>query len=317
MGGRLNIPRNIRRGFDFARAHSKTFFTDTPQIVKPYYLWTPGYYNVCGGIKVMHRLCHELNEAGCRAYVNNPLVNPEWNTPVGERRDKVDFIAIYPEIILNNPFNAKHVVRYILYRQEKEYEPGEIIVPYNRAFNSLKLPEQRILYLPVLDHELFTDLKLPRKGRAFYVGKGAKSRRVPETEGLPEITPNMGHDQRVFANLFQRLELLYSYDNMTCLTDVARLCGCPVVIIGNGSFSMDQLENSETGVAGIGFGVEQTEYAMATIDSAAIHRRYDEAIRQFHVRLKLFIELTQTAFGKPRLETVLNWGNNERTVFKQ
>jgi hypothetical protein len=282
--------------------------------MKPYYIWTPGYYSICGGIKVMHRLCHELNEAGCRAYVNNPLVNPKWNTPFGERRNKDNFIAIYPEIILNNPFNAKHVVRYILYKQEKQYEPGEIIVPYTRAFNWMNLPEERILYLPVIETDIFTDPGLPRHGRAFYVGKGANSPRVPETEGLPQVTPSMAHNPYELAKIFQKLELLYTYDNMTAITAVARLCGCPVVTIPDGSFSKEHYEQCEDGREGLGFGIAETDYAMDTIDSARFHQRYEDLIRQFHIKLNLFIELTQRAASKPAPETILNWGNNQRTV---
>ncbi len=284
--------------------------------MKAYYIWAPGFTNVCGGIKVLHRLCHELNEAGCRAYVTTPHVNPQWKTPfIDVKHSYEDFIAIYPEIVPDNPFNARHVVRYILYKQEKEYAPGEFIVSYKPAFNWLKLPEERILYLPVLECDIFTDPKLPREGRAFYFGKGVDSPRIPETNGLPQITSDMAHEPHEFAKVFQRLELLYCYDNTSAIADIARLCGCPVVIIPDGSFARDQYSQREDDLAGLGFGVAETEHAMATINSAAFHERYNELIRQFHVKLRLFIDLTQSTFVTSP-QTVLSWGNDQKSVFE-
>src|SRR5690606_33317384 len=66
--------------------------------------------------------CHLLNEKGYDAYiVGATIVNPELNTPVltmelkkkHELKKKVP-IAIYPEVVIDNPLEAKVCVRYFL-----------------------------------------------------------------------------------------------------------------------------------------------------------------------------------------------------------
>ena len=49
------------------------------------------------------------------------------------------------------------------------------------------------------------------------------------------------------------------------------------------------------GLEGLGFGVGETEWAKSTINSAQFHRRYQDLIDLFHVRLAKFIEYTQNA----------------------
>ena len=50
-----------------------------------------------------------------------------------------DTITIYPEVITGNPFNAKNVVRYVLYYPgwhagDKEYNESELVITYNHEF---------------------------------------------------------------------------------------------------------------------------------------------------------------------------------------
>ncbi len=66
--------------------------------MKDYIIWTPPYTRFSGGVVVLHRLCHELNQRGLKAYVNTDQVNPEWNTPIApmnSERDNDNIIAMY------------------------------------------------------------------------------------------------------------------------------------------------------------------------------------------------------------------------------
>ena len=104
----------------------------------------PSYDNRSGGCMVLHQLCHLLNNITTAYVVPMPMghiVNwlnhgdinqivqnqkssvqafktcPDLNTPLFTERD-VDinsFVAVYPEIVLGNPFQSTNVARWILY----------------------------------------------------------------------------------------------------------------------------------------------------------------------------------------------------------
>ena len=114
-----------------------------------YVIWAPPYIETSGGSIALHKLCHNLNEIGCSAFLfpvtkarhaaarrafhyltqRVPAIgtamgkgfktNPSLNTPLlpfglDLRPDRT--ITIYPEIVAGNPLGAKHVVRWFLHK---------------------------------------------------------------------------------------------------------------------------------------------------------------------------------------------------------
>lgn len=126
-----------------------------------------------GGIIVVHKLCHLLNELGFEAYLYPVLVNdkvlarrlfartsnaipaikrltgkgfvtnPEFNTPllsIGSATKKPGTIAIYSETIEGNPLAVQHIVRWFLHRPgfhtgKSEFGTGEFHVDFNEFLN--------------------------------------------------------------------------------------------------------------------------------------------------------------------------------------
>ena len=95
------------------------------QNLQKYLIYTPSYNPQSGGIIVLHKLCHMLNNLGAHAFlfhdkidnVNYFNTNPEYLTPIADLSIlNQDPIVIYPEIVIGNPLNAKHVVRWLLNR---------------------------------------------------------------------------------------------------------------------------------------------------------------------------------------------------------
>jgi O-antigen biosynthesis protein len=209
----------------------------------PYLTWSYDYSHATGGVKVLHRLCHELNEAGQEAYVSGSP-NPEWNTPqsgpfptTDEAHHWVagDWIAIYPEVVSGNPWNAPRVVRYVLNNPGKlggdtTYDPSEIVYVYHPNFDDVGAGSDRVLMLPAIELDIYFDRHLPRETPVWYVGKGRKTRDVPGVE----ITYQIRLDRERLADVLNRATVLYTFDNVTAMVEIARLCGCPVVVIPDG-----------------------------------------------------------------------------------
>lgn len=197
--------------------------------MNPYLIYAFDYRHASGGIKVLHRLCHEINQVGKEAYIGNTTkVNPEWLTPIHEPSFDREWIAIYPEVVTGNPWNAPHVVRWVLnvpgkLGGDRIYDASEIVFSWDASF--LDAP---ILYVPALDLDIYHDRHEERVGEAYYVGKGQVTNEPPR--GI-EITLEMREDRYALASLLNSVSILNCYDDVTAMIDIARLCGCPVWII--------------------------------------------------------------------------------------
>jgi hypothetical protein len=272
---------------------------------KPYFIWAPSFDNASGGIVVMHRMAVELQKRGECVYINTPVQNKKWDMVLVMEDGIPESIAVYPEIIQGNPFGAETVVRYLLNipgvcggpNSLAGYSDTDFFFIYSQIYNSkIGLPEEDILFCPHLELDRFYDKHIKRCGRMVYRGKGTQPDHplcnyplLGKKEGF------RGEDgQDKLCDLLNKCELLYVYDNCTAMTDIARLCGCPVVIIPDGSYTKEQISvggNWEAG--GIGWGVEEAAIARYTIDSQKIRAGYQYAEIEFQKRLTRFIEVTQ------------------------
>lgn len=250
--------------------------------MRPYLVYTwQDYVPNSAGSKALHRLCHELNEAGQEAYVGAGwATNPEWNTPTHPVPLPGDWIAVYPEVIRGNPWNAPHVARWVLYYPgalggDKTYAPAEMVFSWHPVYIDAPL-----LNLPTVELDIYADRHLEREGAVYYIGKSPKTREMP---GMTEITNEMRIDRHALALALNRATALYTFDNVTGMGDVARLCGCPVVIIPDG-------EHSPDGLVGDGIGWDEIP---PPFDIAAFRARYVGLMDTFRDQLADFIRITQ------------------------
>lgn len=190
-----------------------------------YLIWSYDYSHASAGPKVLHRLCHELNAIGETAAIGNGYAtNPEWDTPHGVMDD--DTIAVYPEVVSGNPWGAPRVARWVLnipgkLGGDRLYDPSEIVFSWDLAVFDAPL-----LHLPAVELDIYHDLGLPRSGELFYVGKGSQG----DTNGAVPITHEMRLDRYALADALNRAALLRCFDDYTAMPQIARLCGCPVLM---------------------------------------------------------------------------------------
>jgi len=102
-----------------------------------YIIAAPPYSENSDGIRVLHLLCHTLNNLGLESLivlidprdetyqsfisgVDLNATNPNYLTPTIKEFAQIDIesdFIIYPEVIHNNPLNFKHVIRYFLNKE--------------------------------------------------------------------------------------------------------------------------------------------------------------------------------------------------------
>ena len=189
-----------------------------------------------------------MRMAGYDSYTTTPC-NPDWPVPLYDNKPREDDIAIYPEIVLDNPLKAKYVVRYMLYYPSHHFKgqkmpAHEMIVPFIKDF----LPECRItvpyeiddwvLEIPTIDTtDFYNDVTKDRIYHTFYDIKGNggmgafKRLHLPticsssHTNSIREITPSYPPTRKELADLLQRSVALYSSNHCTMANEEAMLCG--------------------------------------------------------------------------------------------
>jgi hypothetical protein len=203
----------------------------------PYLVWAYDFSHASAGPKALHRLCHELNVAGQTAYIGPQgwPTNPEWNTPTWQGPLPTgEWIAVYPEVVSGNPWNAPHVARWALnvpglLGGDRSYPASEMVFAWDRKY----LADVPLLQTPTVDLDIYFDQHATRAGALFFVGKGRRD--LLRVDGaVQEITLAMRLDRRVLASALNRAEIMYCLDEHTGMVQLALLCGCPVVIVPTG-----------------------------------------------------------------------------------
>lgn len=215
---------------------------------RPYYVIAPDYRHTSAGVRVMHMLCHALNEIGAEAYVAGcQTLNPSLRTPL-LNDSVVNYhahagrhpIAIYPEVVTGNPLGAKTVVRYILNRPghiggDTSYDPAELLYAYDPYFVPQGM-KARILTIPCTDDGIMRNRDNPddkaRAGACFYALKYRYfGHALPD--GFHAGHTDLSHPARSpeqIAAILRKAERLYCYEPSAITLD-AILCGCPVVYV--------------------------------------------------------------------------------------
>lgn len=261
---------------------------------KPYVITAPQWETTSGGVRVMYGLYGYLLAKGQVAFLN-------------QKPTSGDFIAIYPEIELGNPAGASTVVRYILNKPgvvpalladgtlrqgPTEFDPNDRLYYFSRLFGDAF--EKNYMFLPILSHQLFHDQKKKTRDKtAYFVGKGIKDPTIQSQFIHPDqailIDRELAQDQQGLADLLNECEVMYCYDPVTAMTEIARLCGCRVVMI-NSVYSKDQFRHYEPGMNGISWGKDDK----VPLNTRGFARHYQTMKRIFSAKLDVFIKDTQT-----------------------
>jgi len=273
--------------------------------MKPYYFYLPPWSNVSGGGTAIHRLAHEISVLGFPVYVNTKVQNPDWSRIPFADSCAGDSVAVYPEQVGGNPLGGSKVVRYVMHIPGyfggpplSSYLSTDILFVYSEFWNKevgLNLPAERILEIPtLLNINMFVDKKFPRSDYLVYRGK-CRNPELKETENIPKLSGNFLGDsgQRLLADKLNRCSRLYSYDIMTVLIEIARLCGCPVTIIKDS----ERKTHPRFAYAAPDYGIIFMNYEQETkqlpLDSEIVRAEYSNKEQTMREQIKNFIGITQ------------------------
>jgi len=237
------------------------------------YIYAPGWRDSSAGIKVLHMLCHRLNSLGIPCWLviqnnrpRNNCLNPKLKTPMLTKdirdhhfKSKLLPIVVYPETIINNPLNAKFVVRYILNYAEafgKKTRKKQIDT-YQYCYSldlTADFPNAEVIWLPGFE---LSEIPINHGGEIslLYAGK------YRSLIGSPPILKNRKDLVEIFRSgpkkqtraevmhLLSKAKCLYLYEN-SMLSLEARLAGVPVIELES-DLNLRSIGKNETGTSGI------------------------------------------------------------------
>lgn len=261
----------------------------------------PSFISNSAGIGCLYRLCDELRGRGFSAFMAGGrrgaahLDAPIIDLVEAARLCHRGYAAVYPETIAGNPLGSPIVMRWVLNRPgllggDEVYDDDELVFCYSDVFRPYV--RNRVagkLYMPTIDEQIFhaDEWDVSRRSlECFYVGKSTWKDGFVDRGKAFEITREAPAKPEL-GKLFRASRVLYCFDNSTILVYEALLCGCPVVVIPDGTQTREDYAGLELGVEGIAWGVEA--FRGESVDVPAVRRRYELAKAGFRSQLDHFI----------------------------
>jgi len=231
---------------------------------------TPPYNELSAGVKVLHFLCHSLNQVGVNSSLlfldvrdktynsfvsitDKSAFHEPYNTPVITSLEEIDFandIVVYPDIIVGNPLNSKKVVRYMLNKNgfitgnPITYNSGEFILSYQKIFEpnahlNLFLSDDDLTLLPNRE----SILNLNKNISLTYVGKGRKYGNTVRIGGTISLDWKKSPEEYIL--LLENAKYLFTWDQMTGVVYDAIIYGCIPVIVSKNPWTFKEIDQQE------------------------------------------------------------------------
>ncbi len=279
--------------------------------MRPYVIVAPDYAHVCAGIKCLHRLCHLLNERGISAYITGRGTGAEGYTNIKYlsglsseqlRHIQRDGIVVYPDVVAGNPLKFDTVARWWLAVNQPTPQ-HEICFSYAPNHDIHAQATYNLFIMYIEDYFRLPDVE-NRHQTCFRVHKGAALPRIPETNP-PCVEIASGHSRQDLAHLLQTSSIFYSYDDLSTISIEARLCGCPVKIIGYTCLDAEHLKNNPFTTKGVAIPGEPVDIEKLKGEIPLFKEAYDAMQERSAKELDAFIDITQN-HRKPYVEDIVN-----------
>lgn len=212
--------------------------------------------------------------------------------------DKEQTVVICGEALVGIPFEAKHVVRWIMNTPgicggDGLYSETDHIFQYHPWYPvNERYKVQGLLTVIDLEYQLKTyqNKNLPtRKGGAYLIRKGHSKKHDQHPKDFVHADPLLEKmTEEEAADFFNSIETFISYDDMTWISVQAALCGCKSIIIpGEGDRSEENLKKINR-INGVAYGFEDQEWVESTADKLRPH--YEAVNAENFSTIKAFYE---------------------------
>lgn len=248
--------------------------------------------SLTGGHVALHMLAYKLAERGYNVYIFTKPEYPHENIHTipskREVRDETTFhnswesfsfdlhktISIYNEIIWGNPFNTKHVTRWVMYNTSTEIENTWSISDEYFNYGIFKthnnIADKK---LTVMDHH-FDTFKVTNNGsRKKYCHIFHKNTPKNYKEILSFYNPDDLSDWKIkgafkyLSEKFNEYEYFLTFDRDTYLTVAAAMCGCKSIILEPDKTisPFDFRQDKPYQRVGVAYGEDDVKWAEKTI----------------------------------------------------
>ena len=279
--------------------------------MKKFLISTHGFDMGIGGLKVLHKLCHLLNENGYDAYLipvhfDQPFYVYEGYNVKMATQDILDnlhdVVVVYPESWVGNYLNAPNVVRWILgpprEDQVKTWKEADLWFWYVPQYMESKYSKgaDNHLYVGEQHRDIFYNQGQQRDRTCWTLRKAqdyvSQAQYVHPTESV-FIPYHAAGDLVALANLFNKSTTFYCYDNYTYLPIQALMCGTDAVVVLN-KYTREQFLNGGELNKYIATGVEDLERARSIRGEFEAH--LDRIERNTVQQLHRFAEVCNSYF---------------------
>ncbi|MCA5921280.1 WavQ [Pectobacterium brasiliense] len=264
---------------------------------------SPEYTDSSGGVILLHKLCHILNEIGVSAFMYPMLekasssridsikfhikrlkflykkykTHKNFNSPLIRyisKRHLEKCIVIYPEVVSGNPLKARNVVRWFLHQpgfhtKEINYSSDELYFKIHSGISDFHYPGS---YLSK------NEMKVIHYPLDIYnLNNLPKERDIPSCHMIRKGNPKKpvhskdsilldGLTHQETAEVFKRSKEFICYDDYTAYSIFAILCGCQSIVIPEDNKSIDEWFPNIEERYGISYGLtkEQKQWASET-----------------------------------------------------
>lgn len=222
-----------------------------------------------GGICALNQLGNELSKRGERVILAGRNKTPGYGGELlsGDLSDLnlENPVAVYPEILVGNPYEFSNVVRWVLAipptSTAETWAERDLVFLWSNLYDfATKTPPIGRLFTAYLRRTVFCDRGDARSGECYAIRKGTGKPLIhsPDAECVDGYR---GDD--FLANVFNRCHRFFCYDQQTMLTLFSAMCGCEPIVTPEAGFNLEKQLAGDPLSALIAWGLDDRDRASA------------------------------------------------------
>jgi len=275
---------------------------------------TEPYREFSNGVQIMHRLCHQLNRAGERAFLifldwhadaskrqlylsaDSAAASPDLTTPfltkdIFTEEFARDAVVVYPDALVGNPLGATRIVRYLGNRpghctpgHVAQIEPEAFVIAHSQIF----VPNPHAVLFNGSIDPVFFERGAPnpfwnRDLDLVYHGKATLSGTWPVFRNTLLVQRNWPQGRAQLALLLKRCRYFYTYDCWSNINAEAIAAGAVPIFMRWDPWTREEIEQCE--VAPVPQG-RVVEIRKGVIDGSVDRDRFVTQRREFLQRMR-------------------------------